>query len=92
VSRADARLARQAAATLERQDDAHADPPPKLVIAAWPAGLTEAMTCAYLGISRTSLWRGVSAGTIPKPVTVTGRRIWRRDDLDQFLADLTPEK
>jgi predicted DNA-binding transcriptional regulator AlpA len=61
------------------------------VIAAWPAGLTEAMTCAYLGISRTSLWRGVSAGTIPKPVTICGRRIWRLDDLNDFLSSLTPD-
>lgn len=35
----------------------------------------------FLSISRATLWRRVSDGTIPKPVRIGGVTRWRRDEL-----------
>lgn len=43
-------------------------------------------TCREVGLSRTTLWRMVKAGTFPKPVKLSPRRIgWRRADLHAWV-------
>ena len=39
------------------------------------------------GLSRTTLWRMVKAGTFPKPVQACSKavRLWRRADLETWL-------
>jgi predicted DNA-binding transcriptional regulator AlpA len=43
-------------------------------------------TAAFLGISRSSLLRGHRAGTMPKPIHITSRKLgWRIGDLAAWL-------
>lgn len=43
------------------------------------------------GISRTTAWRGVRDGWLPKPVQVSpGRRAWRASDVSAWQAGLRP--
>jgi predicted DNA-binding transcriptional regulator AlpA len=43
-------------------------------------------TAAFLGISRSSLLRGHRAGTLPKAIRVTTRKLgWRVGDLAEWL-------
>ena len=40
-----------------------------------------------LGISRTTLYRGVRAGTLPSPVKISTRRVgWRSGDIDRLVV------
>ena len=40
------------------------------------------------GLSRTTIWRMVKAGTFPKPVELGSRaRGWRSKDVDKWLED-----
>jgi predicted DNA-binding transcriptional regulator AlpA len=40
----------------------------------------------YVGLSATSLRRLASIGKAPKPIAIEGRRVWRRADLDAWIA------
>jgi len=43
---------------------------------------------AITGLARTTRWRGVKAGTFPKPVRLTPSTIgWSEADLAQWLAE-----
>lgn len=37
------------------------------------------------GVSDMWLWRRAKAGTFPKPIMLSGRRFWRRDEVYQFI-------
>lgn len=38
-----------------------------------------------IGLSRTTIWREVKAGRMPKPVTLTRRAVaWRSEDVDAW--------
>jgi len=39
-----------------------------------------------LSISRRSVWKGVRAGSVPQPVKVLGRTLWRRAELEKWVA------
>jgi prophage regulatory protein len=40
------------------------------------------------GISRSSIYRGVRAGTFPSPISLGARSVgWRRGDIDAWLAN-----
>lgn len=42
----------------------------------------------YLGIGRTTLYRLVSRGDLPKPIKLSAQVTgWRLDTLDQFIAE-----
>lgn len=46
--------------------------------------------CALNSLSRASIYRGVAAGSFPKPVRLTpaGRRVgWRSEDIQAWMAD-----
>jgi prophage regulatory protein len=43
---------------------------------------------AECGISRSSIYRGVQAGTFPRPISLGPRSVgWRRGDIDAWLAN-----
>lgn len=56
-----------------------------------PALLRDHEAAAYIGVSTRKLWQMASAGDAPAPVRLPGSRSsrWRRDDLDQWVAQLT---
>jgi predicted DNA-binding transcriptional regulator AlpA len=45
-----------------------------------------------IGISRASLYRGVSSGAIPGPVQTAGGPRWRRADLVRYVERLRPAR
>jgi len=45
--------------------------------------------CALLGISRSTLYKYIFEGTGPRSVHVGKRRLFRRSDLDAWIASLT---
>jgi predicted DNA-binding transcriptional regulator AlpA len=48
---------------------------------------------AFLGMDRTSFYRRVAAGVIPKAVRVgNGPRRWRRAELEKFVGALKPAR
>jgi excisionase family DNA binding protein len=62
-----------------------AGPPPLL--------LSAEQSWTYLGLSRSTFYRSVSAGTLPQPVGVEGSGPrWRRQDLDRFVERLKPSR
>lgn len=63
------------------------EPTPSTTIG-WPALLNDKLAAAYLGISRSGLWAGVSAGEIPDPVKHRGRTLWKKAVLDQYVEKL----
>jgi prophage regulatory protein len=43
---------------------------------------------AECGISRSSIYRGIQAGTFPSPIALGARSVgWRRRDIDAWLAN-----
>lgn len=48
--------------------------------------LTDAEVAAMLGLGRSSIWRHVRNGTLPKPITIGGSTRWRRHDLEAFIG------
>ncbi len=41
---------------------------------------------AYLGIVRSTLYKLVEAGQLPKPIKITGKAVaWLQSDLDAFI-------
>lgn len=56
---------------------------------AWPRGMRDDVAAAYVGLSRSTFLREVQAGAAPEPCNITnGRRIWLRDQLDDWLDEL----
>ena len=51
--------------------------------------LRDTDVAAIMGISRPSLWRWVSAGTVPAPIKIGGVTRWWRSEIDAHLAALT---
>lgn len=48
--------------------------------------LTTAMLGAKLGNrSRTSIWRDIAAGTLPKPMILGGRNYWPEEEIDAIM-------
>ena len=42
--------------------------------------------CLHIGISRTTLWRMVKAGTFPAPLALTVKTIrWRTADVERWI-------
>ena len=55
----------------------------------WPRGMKEDVAASYVGLSPSAFLRAVGAGKLPQPEWITrGRRIWLKDDLDDFLDRL----
>jgi len=62
-------------------------PPPRQVPLGERLTFSAAASAAYLSISPTGFRRGVRAGTIPiTGLRIGGRVVWRRADLDAWVA------
>lgn len=55
-----------------------------------PALLGAEHAAAYLSISASTLRSLVAQGEAPAPVRIGARVLWRRDDLDAWVASLDP--
>ena len=57
-----------------------------------PAILRTPAVLALIGLSRTTLWRGVRSGDFPAPVRLGGKGSravgWRREDVERWLEAL----
>jgi predicted DNA-binding transcriptional regulator AlpA len=63
--------------------------------ARWPALFTTAILAEYTGLSTRTIEKLDSTGALPASVKLPGDlrcKRWRREDVDQFLADLPAEK
>lgn len=51
--------------------------------------LSAGEVAAHLGgeVSVRSIWRWVSEGRFPQPITIGGRTLWRRADVDLFVNE-----
>lgn len=51
-------------------------------------------TCAagWLSVSRASFWRRVADGTLPGPIKIGGRTLWRRSELLAVIEGLAEER
>lgn len=61
--------------------------------ASWPPFLTTRRLMAYTGRARTSINRAVASGALPvygRPGGERGERIFRREDVDRWLAGNVP--
>jgi predicted DNA-binding transcriptional regulator AlpA len=47
---------------------------------------------SFVEISDMGLWRWIKRGAFPKPVYINGRRFWRADELEAWLAARTKER
>lgn len=45
---------------------------------------------AMLGIGRSTVWRYVKQGKLPKPIKWQGNTVWRVKDLEEFIERLSP--
>ena len=54
--------------------------------------LSDNAAAAFCGLSRATLWRRVDDQTLPKPIKVGGRTLWRRDELLAAIDRLTIER
>ena len=50
--------------------------------------LSAKLTAAYLGLSRTTLWRRTKDGTLPGPIRIAGMTRWRVSELNAFLDEV----
>ena len=46
------------------------------------------LTAAYLGLSRTTLWRRTKDGTLPAPIRIAGLPRWRLSELKTYLDEI----
>ncbi|MBB4001626.1 helix-turn-helix transcriptional regulator [Aurantimonas endophytica] len=53
-----------------------------------PRGLSRSQAAAYVGIGTTLFDRLVTAGKMPHPREIGGRRIWDRHEVDMAFDDL----
>ncbi|WP_294393403.1 hypothetical protein [uncultured Sphingomonas sp.] len=51
----------------------------------WPARLSEDLSAAYLGVSKTTFREGWQDGRYPKPAKEGRRVLWSRVQLDRFV-------
>lgn len=54
--------------------------------------MSDAAAAAWLGIARATLWRRVGDGTLPAPIRLGGRTLWRRSELAAALDRLAAER
>ena len=52
-----------------------------------PIGLMQADELRALlgGVSDMWLWRRLQDGTLPKPLVISHRRFWRRDEIENYI-------
>ena len=43
--------------------------------------LSDVQAGHLLGVSRGTIWRCVKEGSLPKPIKLGGRTLWRRDEI-----------
>lgn len=53
-----------------------------------PLLVPAAKAAAMLSMGRSTFWREVASGTLPRPVRVGGLTRWRVADLQQYVAGL----
>ena len=73
-----------------KESIAQASPPvsedlPRLKMPDSAGLLKESDVLALLSMSRTSLWRHVKAGTVPKPIYIGSAKRWRAFDIAEFV-------
>lgn len=52
-----------------------------------PSNLMDAVeVAAHFNVSRTTIWRWVKSGVLPKPVKLGGLVRWRRDEIEAVTA------
>ena len=56
-----------------------------------PAGVVDPLlsdreAAAVLGCARSSVWRWVNAGILPKPLKIGGMSRWRQSDIEAVIA------
>jgi excisionase family DNA binding protein len=54
--------------------------------------LTASDLAEMLSVTKRSIYRWTGDGTIPKPVKVGGKKIWRSSDIDQWVQWDCPER
>jgi predicted DNA-binding transcriptional regulator AlpA len=47
---------------------------------------------SFIEVSDMGLWRWIKRGRFPQPVYINGRRFWRADELEAWLAARTKER
>jgi predicted DNA-binding transcriptional regulator AlpA len=51
--------------------------------------LSDVQAGSLLGVSRGTIWRRVKEGSLPKPIKLGGRTLWRRDELVDAIERAT---
>ena len=54
--------------------------------------MSDQSSAAWLGVSRATFWRRVADGTLPRPIRLGGRTLWRRSELRAVIDNLTAER
>lgn len=55
----------------------------------WPFLMPiDAVRCAVGGVSETTIRKYVEEGQFPQPVTVMGRKMWKREEIIEWVAGL----
>jgi predicted DNA-binding transcriptional regulator AlpA len=44
------------------------------------------------GVSTTTVWRRVNDGTLPKPTTIGGLKVWDEAEIDEFIETRLAER
>jgi predicted DNA-binding transcriptional regulator AlpA len=60
---------------------------------AYPPALIGAEEVAhYIGVSKSKVWMLAYSEQMPTPIKLGGRSVWRKSDLDAWIAELEPER
>jgi predicted DNA-binding transcriptional regulator AlpA len=54
--------------------------------------MADGEAAAFIGVSRSTLWRRVAAGEFPPPIKLGGRTLWRRDELLAVVEKATAKR
>ena len=54
--------------------------------------MSDQSSAAWLGLSRATFWRRVADGTLPRPIRLGGRTLWRRSELRAVIDNLAAER
>ena len=54
--------------------------------------MSDQPSAAWLGLSRATFWRRVADGTLPRPIRLGGRTLWRRSELRAVIDNLAAER